>query len=598
MYHQHQLQLGPKKTTNTQKTQNNKPIENGTKKEQHTFVKPQLKPVPPKEPTKLQSKEVKVPIKLNSVADRPINPPIEPKRRGSSKDESDAIIDKAMPVKRNDLVRADSLKKMTPKAPPMPPPVPKAPRPPDAPPLTEKKQHVLEHLRSRPKQRPDWTGLLKDIESGRKLKHVVCNDRSKPLLPNAKAKEGTKEGHFVYETEKQTAHNDLLKEIQKGVSLKKVKTNDRSKPILEGLRKFRRQMTIEEQIQKSQSMASIPPEEIEPDEVDELDDIDKVRDDLQSTKQLLAIELRNKEALARENKKLQTKILQLEAELEKERNKKQTQAPSTVADEKLMKTLKSEAEEARKTAEELEKKFHTAANQLDNTRSELEELRRQKMMLEKKLQDGKRMSVCERKPSVKEESSEEEEESESEDDGEMTPEKVEKKAQKEVKQLKNKLLKFKNKEDNAKKERVALKTQMKTLQAAMRDEKKKYKGLKKEVDKMAALMKETSEDEDEEEPEEEEETETETETESESESSGSESESELSVSEAEDAPVEKKKQNLSTRTNKHENRLAALKKGNYMLKTNVERLQDDMNKQKDMTMELQQELDSVLADLG
>lgn len=33
----------------------------------------------------------------------------------------------------------------------------------------------------------------------------------------------------------------------------------------------------------------IPPEE---DEIDEMDDIDKVRDDLQSTKQLLAIELR------------------------------------------------------------------------------------------------------------------------------------------------------------------------------------------------------------------------------------------------------------------------------------------------------------------
>lgn len=33
----------------------------------------------------------------------------------------------------------------------------------------------------------------------------------------------------------------------------------------------------------------IPPEE---EEIDEMDDIDKVRDDLQSTKQLLAIELR------------------------------------------------------------------------------------------------------------------------------------------------------------------------------------------------------------------------------------------------------------------------------------------------------------------
>lgn len=44
--------------------------ENGAPKE--SFVRPQLKPVPPKDaPTKLQSKEVKVPIKLNSVKDSP-----------------------------------------------------------------------------------------------------------------------------------------------------------------------------------------------------------------------------------------------------------------------------------------------------------------------------------------------------------------------------------------------------------------------------------------------------------------------------------------------------------------------------------------------
>lgn len=91
--------------------------------------------------------------------------------------------------------------------------------------------------------------------------------------------------------------------------------------MLDGLRKFRRQMTIEEQIQKSMSMASIPPEEITPEEADEMDDIDKVRDDLQSTKQMLALELRNKEAQERENKRLLARIQNLEAELEKERAK-------------------------------------------------------------------------------------------------------------------------------------------------------------------------------------------------------------------------------------------------------------------------------------
>lgn len=94
-------------------------------------------------------------------------------------------------------------------------------------------------------------------------------------------------------------HNQLLKQIQEGVKLKTVKTNDRSKPMLDGLRKFRRQMTIEEQIQKA--------EEAPVDDAiqDEMDDIDAVRDDLQSTKQMLALELRNKEALERDNKRLQ-----------------------------------------------------------------------------------------------------------------------------------------------------------------------------------------------------------------------------------------------------------------------------------------------------
>jgi len=81
-------------------------------------------------------------------------------------------------------------------------------------------------------------------------------------------------------------------------------------------------MTIEEQIQKSTSIASMGiAESIEPDPLDEVDDIDKVRDDLQSTKQLLAMELKNKEALERENKKMLARLLNLEVELEKERNK-------------------------------------------------------------------------------------------------------------------------------------------------------------------------------------------------------------------------------------------------------------------------------------
>lgn len=75
-------------------------------------------------------------------------------------------------------------------------------------------------------------------------------------------------------------------------------------------------MTIEEQIQKSVSMADVVAAAVQP---DELDDIDKVRDDLQSAKQMLALELRSKEALERENKRLLARLANLEAELEKEK---------------------------------------------------------------------------------------------------------------------------------------------------------------------------------------------------------------------------------------------------------------------------------------
>lgn len=71
-----------------------------------------------------------------------------------------------------------------------------------------------------------------------------------------------------------------------------------------------------------------------------MDDIDKVRDDLQSTKQMLALELRNKEAQERENKRLLARIQNLEAELEKERSRRQSGQTNGVkndADEKVIK---------------------------------------------------------------------------------------------------------------------------------------------------------------------------------------------------------------------------------------------------------------------
>lgn len=121
--------------------------------------------------------------------------------------------------------------------------------------LSVKGKETLEKLKSRPRRRPDWSDMMKEVESGRKLRHVQCNDRSNPIL---KSETITNiKGQFVFESEKANVHNALLQQIQFGVKLKSTKTNDRSKPILEGLRKFRKQMTIEEQIQKSESRAQL-----------------------------------------------------------------------------------------------------------------------------------------------------------------------------------------------------------------------------------------------------------------------------------------------------------------------------------------------------
>lgn len=93
-----------RKTTPNSKVTVSQAQENGTNKE--TFVKPQLKPVPPKEPTKLQSKEVKVPIKLNSVKKA------EDKRLQSLKSEDPEVIDKVkkfLLIERDFFVRSVSV---------------------------------------------------------------------------------------------------------------------------------------------------------------------------------------------------------------------------------------------------------------------------------------------------------------------------------------------------------------------------------------------------------------------------------------------------------------------------------------------------------
>jgi len=101
-------------------------------------------------------------------------------------------------------------------------------------------------------------------------------------------------------------YNQLLNEIQKGVQLKRTKCNDRSRPFLQGLGVFRRQVTVEDPQEPTTPL-------MDPDE--DYDDIDKVRDDLQSTKQLLEIEMKNRTKMNDENHKLQMEIRRLREEL-------------------------------------------------------------------------------------------------------------------------------------------------------------------------------------------------------------------------------------------------------------------------------------------
>lgn len=223
--------------------------------------------------------------------------------------------------------------------------------------------------------------------------NLVARFRSSPIITcKSLAKV---QGQYIFETEKKnTALDKLLNQIQGGIKLKPTRTNDRSKPILDGLRKFRRQMTLEEQLLKSESKAMLaftdsPQSPILDDEEDELDDIDKVRDDLQSTKQMLALELRNKETQERENKRLAAKVANLEAELAREKWKplaSDAEAENVSPDDAIINNVKKEAEEALKTAKLLEKKYQDAAEHLDKAQKEIEEQKRLIANLEKRLQ--------------------------------------------------------------------------------------------------------------------------------------------------------------------------------------------------------------------
>lgn len=279
---------------------------------------------------------------------------------------------------------------------PPPPPLPIPPPPPPPLPVVGKtvKSEKLDSLKKRPTKRPDWNDLMQEIEKFRcnrgLLKKSVCSDRSEPILTQIKIK-----GNFVYESEKDTKNANILKEIKKGARLRHVKCNDRSKPNLRGIKAFKRQLTREEKVNQG-----IPLAEELLEEKDELEEYDKLRDDLESTKQLLELEVRSKQLLEKDNKKLQSEIEKMKIDLEKMKNLTVTEEfelPKSLPDRKdsvpekrksiirhtseskhealeevettdevyEIEELKEEADEARRLAEEWELKYKEMQRQLE-----------------------------------------------------------------------------------------------------------------------------------------------------------------------------------------------------------------------------------------
>jgi len=194
--------------------------------------------------------------------------------------------------------------------------------------------------------------------------------------------------------------------------------------------------------------------------------------------------------------------------------------------------LKEEALEADRIVKDMEQKYHVTAEELDSTRRKLESawLRNQKLELELKAalssrvvsqqpvprqMSMKKLAVT---PSVEHLSEEEEDEEDDDDDDEddssddgssdASQELDEaRRSARELKLLEVKLKAVRDKQTAALKERRTLKQALAKKQSEIKAEKKKYKMLQKEVDKMAKLMRDADDDDEDEEVHEEEESE-------------------------------------------------------------------------------------------
>ncbi|ODN00295.1 hypothetical protein Ocin01_06400 [Orchesella cincta] len=586
-------------------------------------------------------------------------------------------------------------KSPAPPAPPAPPPMPKGQGPPPPPPppppggpnagLPPKPPHVkakIEQLKKAPRKRPDWSTMMKEIETGRKLKRVQCNDRSKPILPRMKSC-----GKFVFESEAKPAtksdalHNKLLNEIQGGVKLKRVQCNDRSKPILSGLRIRRQSSVAETDVQKA-STNLIP----EPEELAFVMDIDVLRDELQSAKQMLEMEIETKHNVEKKNRDQKCQIIAMEAEIEtlkaklglipedecsmltkglgrsdsktfnhlKKSGSGLWKSPSIVGIKKSksgiskdlppkptqdkggesqqqqgqqaqqqqnedelievnemeeeISSLKQTVQHARKQAEEMEKKYKEAMDKLLVAQAPpIVQTAERTTQTEEQILD--RMMT--RQQSTRDDAQDGFSGSEEDDsDMEVDEETLQRKKQdREVKLWENKLKSMKEKQHSSRLERRNLKNLQKKFESELKEAKKRHKKLQREVDKMAKMLKEAEKDEDEENEDEEEEEEPEPEKEEEESDEEEESEEEESESESEeedeesseeddeDAPHDDRLAVYGKRIKRRENVLNALRKGNYLLRANIDRLKDDLEEARIAYHDLEHELSSCVDEM-
>ncbi|OXA52740.1 glutamic acid-rich protein isoform X2 [Folsomia candida] len=680
-------------------------------------------------PTKLQInlKAVKKPDKkdaptatekIHSVKLNPVPPKVDEAAKVTKEVTTIPIqrvssLTKTQPPGENNKMRKNSNASSNdskPKPPPTPPPPPlplAGPPPPPPPPGLQvsnkppKPPHVqakIEQLRKPCRKRPDLNQLMKEIEQGRKLNHVQCNDRSKPIIPRMKSS-----GKFVFDSEAKPAnkadavHHKLLSEIQGGVRLKKVQCNDRSKPILSGLRKIQRQVSLTD---GSKPPGEAPlPEETPEEELQFVDDIDVLRDELQSSKQMLEMELEHKANVEKKNRDLKCQVITMEAEIntlksqlglvsedevsmmskglggEKKNIRKSSsglwKSPSIVGIKKSrsgvnrdggpgkpgmdrnedddlqevnemeeeVQDLKKQLVQAKKTADDWEAKFKDAMAKLLVAQGNLEDSEQKRLVLEKKLEKtNKQKGVAPAAPTECRWTQTEEKilerkfsrtqtnildngtyggggggggEDDSEEDSsdmEVDEETVQrKKEEREIKLWENKLRNVKEKQHSSKMERKNLKQSQKNLEKDLKDAKAKHKELQKEVDKMAKCMMKADEDEDgdengdaddDEDEEEEEEEEESEEEESETEESESEDDDdEEEVSSEEDDPELTHDERLALfgkRIKRRENVLNALRKGNYLLRANIDRLKDEMEDERIKYQDLEHELSSLI----